>query len=93
MRPFLAATAPVVLALLGIAGTGATAATPPPDARSSVGALPLIAAQSACFGAASRDPQGRPCRDPSLENFVYPRPASPGSSPTATATRSSAAST
>ena len=75
MRSFFAATALLVLALLGIAGTGATAATPPPDARSSVRALPLIAAQSACFGAAARDPEGRPCRDPSLENFVYPRPA------------------
>ena len=75
MRPFLAATTLLVLALFGIAGSGATAATPPSEAQSSVRALPLIAAQSTCFGAASRDPALRPCRDSRLENFVYPRPA------------------
>jgi hypothetical protein len=75
MRPVLLATALLLLALLGIAETGTTAPATPVDAHGAVRALPLIAAQSACFGGASRDPQRPPCRDSRLENFVYPRPA------------------
>jgi hypothetical protein len=33
-----------------------------------------LAARSACFGAAARDPR-TPCRDVQLNDFVYPRPA------------------
>jgi hypothetical protein len=75
VRPFLAATFLLVLALLGGASaTGAAAGKPSPDAHSSAPAVPL-AARSACFGAAARDPRGRPCRDSRLDDFVYPRPA------------------
>ena len=75
MRPLLAATFLLVLALLGAASaTGATAGEQPaPQAHSSAPAVPL-AARSACFGAAARDPRG-PCRDGRLTDFVYPRPA------------------
>ena len=75
MRPLLAATLLLVLALLGAASaTGATSGEKPaPQAHSSAPAVPL-AARSACFGAAARDPRG-PCRDRRLTDFVYPRPA------------------
>jgi hypothetical protein len=75
MRPLLAATFLLVLVLLGAASaTGATSgATPAPQANSSAPAVPL-AARSACFGAAARDPR-QPCRDARLTDFVYPRPA------------------
>jgi hypothetical protein len=64
VRPLLAATFLLVLALLG--GVSATRALAAP-------ALPLTA-RSACFGAAARDPRD-PCRDARLDDFVYPRPA------------------
>ena len=74
MRSLLAATFLLVLALLGgVVATGATADGPAPQANSSAPAVPL-AARSACFGAAARDPRG-PCRDARLTDFVYPRPA------------------
>jgi hypothetical protein len=74
VRPLLAATFLLVLALLGgVVATGATAGEPSPQAHSSAPAVPL-AARSACFGAAARDPRG-PCLDARLKDFVYPRPA------------------
>ena len=90
---FLAATALLVLALLGaLARPGATAASAARGAQLGARAA-LLAAQSACFGAASRDPRG-PCRDARLDELRLspPRPRA-GSSPTAPASRSSAART
>jgi hypothetical protein len=75
MRPLLAATFLLVLALLGgVSATGARAGEPSPQAHGSAPTLPL-AARSACFGAAARDPFRAPCRDARLNEFVYPRPA------------------
>jgi hypothetical protein len=74
MRPLLAATFLFVLALLGgVPAWAATAGEPAPQAQGSASAVPL-AARSACFGAAARDPR-EPCRDARLDDFVYPRPA------------------
>jgi hypothetical protein len=70
MRPLLAAIFLLVLGL--VPATGAAAGVPAPLARSASPAVPL-AAKSACFGAAARDPRGA-CRDARLDDFVYPRP-------------------
>jgi hypothetical protein len=70
MRPLLAAIFLLVLGL--VPATGAAAGVPAPLARGAAPAVPL-AAKSACFGAAARDPRGA-CRDARLDDFVYPRP-------------------
>jgi hypothetical protein len=68
----------VLACVASVVGMAVTASGAPPsgqktvDAHPSAVALPL-AARSACFGAAARDPR-QPCRDARLRSLVFPSP-------------------